>query len=116
MMWLLLLSPPQPLLVSVARVESRHVWTAKAGSHRGPYQVSTRFSRLPWWALHLEPVARFEAWRHLRFWRRQAGDWCGALRGYRYGTPGVEGELGHCYAAAVSRACVVPKGVVCRGL
>jgi hypothetical protein len=103
--WLALLLPPQPLLVSVARVESRHVWTAKAGSHRGPYQVSSRFSRLPWWALHLEPVARFEAWRHLTYWHRQSGSWCGALRGYRYGWAGVRGDKGQRYAAAVSSGC-----------
>ena len=102
MMWLLLLSPPQPLLVSVARVESRHVWTAKAGSHRGPYQVSTKFSKIPWWSLHIEPVARFEAWRQLKLWHKHAGgSWCGALRGYRYGWPGIKGERGQLYAAAV---------------
>jgi hypothetical protein len=106
LIWLALLLPPQPLLVSVARVESRHVWTARAGSHRGPYQVSSRFSRLPWWALHLEPVARFEAWRHLTYWHRQSGSWCGALRGYRYGWAGVRGDKGQRYAAAVSSECV----------
>lgn len=35
----------------------------------------------------------------------RAGDWQGALRGYRYGYPGVRGERGQQYAAAVLSRC-----------
>lgn len=93
------------ILSAVAWAESRDSWTAVAGSHRGPYQIAERHSRLPWWALHVEPVARLEAWRMLTWWHRRAGDWHGALRGYRYGYPGVRGERGQQYAAAVLRRC-----------
>jgi len=66
------------ILSAVAWAESLDSWTAVAGSHRGPYQIAVRHSRLPWWALHVEPVARLEAWRMLTWWHRRAGDWHGA--------------------------------------
>lgn len=94
------------LLRAVEWAESRGDWLAVAGSHRGPYQIAVRFSRLPWWALHVEPVARIEAWRQLAWWRaRAAGDWHGALRGYRHGYAGVRGERGQQYADAVLARC-----------
>lgn len=38
---------------------------------------------------------------------RAAGDWHGALRGYRHGYAGVRGERGQQYADAVLRRCEV---------
>ena len=93
------------ILSAVAWAESRDNWMAVAGTHRGPYQIAVRHSRIPWWALHVEPVARLEAWRMLTWWHARAGDWHGALRGYRYGYPGVRGERGQQYAAAVLSRC-----------
>lgn len=93
------------LLSAVEWAESRSNWLAVAGTHRGPYQIAVRFSRLPWWALHIEPLARVEAQRMLSRWHRSAGDWHGALRGYRYGYPGVRGERGRQYAASVLARC-----------
>jgi hypothetical protein len=72
------------LLSAVEWAESRGNWLAVAGTHRGPYQIAERFSRIPWWA---------------------GGDWHGALRGYRYGYPGVRGERGRQYAASVLARC-----------
>lgn len=93
------------LLSAVEWAESRGNWLAVVGTHRGPYQIAERYSRIPWWALHIEPLARLEAQRMLTWWHRRAGDWPGALRGYRYGFPGVRGERGHDYAAAVLSRC-----------
>ena len=36
------------ILSAVAWAESRDSWAAVAGSHRGPYQIAVRHSRLPW--------------------------------------------------------------------
>lgn len=101
------LALPRPCLLSAVEwAESRGNWLAVAGTHRGPYQLAVRFSRIPWWALHIEPLARIEAQRMLARWHQRAGgDWHGALRGWRYGYPGVRGERGQQYAAAVLRRC-----------
>lgn len=37
------------ILSAVAWAESRNNWLAVAGTHRGPYQIAVRHSRIPWW-------------------------------------------------------------------
>lgn len=40
-----------------------------------------------------------------RWHQRAGGDWHGALRGWRYGSAGLRGEVGNQYAAAVLSRC-----------
>jgi hypothetical protein len=92
------------VLDAVKWVESRGHWFARSprGRHVGAYQAAVAFARVPMPLLYLEPVARWEARRHLRVRLRQAGgDLSRALAAYRCGNDGLAGLCGATYAAAV---------------
>lgn len=110
-LWLTTPAPaefPARLEWAIEQTESGGDPWVKRGSHRGLWQVSSRWAtplvrKSP--ALLYDPeVGRAEGRRHLHGWLKVCdGDMRCALRGYRCGWGGIKAKCGRSYAAKVLR-------------